>query len=150
MVAISRQDILPPPRNIVEVAKLVPFLSTFVAAVTAADLVETLSSPGPFTVFAPTNDAFAALPNGTLDKLLKPENKAALDDILTYHVLAAKVESKDLSDGQTAKTVEGKKVTVHISSGTVKINDATVVQADVEACNGVVHVIDKVLLPPKA
>merc|ERR1712085_121937 len=109
--------------------------------------VTTLSSPGPFTVFAPTNDAFAALPAGTLDSLLKPENKATLVDILTYHVVGAVALSTDLSDGQVIDTVEGKSVTVHIGDG-VKINDANVVMADVMATNGVVHVIDGVLLPP--
>merc|ERR1712032_86720 len=122
-------------------------LSTLVTAVVAGDLVETLSSPGPFTVFAPVNAAFAALPEGTLDTLLKPENKDQLVDILTYHVVGAAACSKDLSDGQTITTVEGKDVTVHIGDG-VKINDANVVKADVMASNGVVHVVDGVLIPP--
>merc|ERR1712032_1448161 len=122
-------------------------LSTLVTAVVAGDLVETLSSPGPFTVFAPVNAAFAALPEGTLDSLLKPENKDQLIDILTYHVVGAAAFSKDLSDGQTITTVEGKDVTVHVGSG-VKINDANVVKPDVEASNGVVHIVDGVLLPP--
>merc|ERR1712048_1129494 len=101
------------------------------------------SSPGPFTVFAPTNDAFGALPAGTLDTLLKPENKGQLVDILTYHVVGAKALSTDLSDGQSITTVEGKAVTVHIK-------DANVVTPDVLATNGVVHVVDGVLLPPTA
>merc|ERR1719261_617908 len=104
-----------PTMNIVKFAESVKELSTLVAAVVAGGLVDTLSSPGPFTVFAPTNEAFAALPNGTLSRLLKPENKAQLDDILTYHVLPAKVLSTDLKNGETAKTVEGKSVIVHIS-----------------------------------
>jgi len=133
--------------NIVELAQSVDTLSTLVAAVVAGDLVTTLSSPGPFTVFAPTNVAFAALPAGTLDALLKPENKATLVDILTYHVVGAVALSTDLSDGQVIATVEGKSVTVHIGDG-IKINDATVVMADVMATNGVVHVVDGVLLPP--
>merc|ERR1712228_554796 len=133
--------------NIVELAQSVDDLSTLVAAVVAGDLVETLSSPGPFTVFAPVNAAFAALPAGTLDTLLKPENKDQLVDILTYHVVGAKALSTDLSDGQTITTVEGKDVTVSIGKS-VKINDATVVKADVLASNGVVHVVDGVLLPP--
>merc|ERR1719162_2040797 len=136
-----------PTLNIVELAQSVDTLSTLVAAVVAGDLVTTLSSPGPFTVFAPTNDAFAALPAGTLDSLLKPENKATLVDILTYHVVGAVALSTDLSDGQVIDTVEGKSVTVHIGDG-VKINDANVVMADVMATNGVVHVVDGVLLPP--
>merc|ERR1711920_1052275 len=133
--------------NIVELAQSVDDPSTLVAAVVAGDLVETLSSPGPFTVFAPLNSAFAALPDGTLDSLLKPENKDQLVDILTYHVVGAAAYSKDLSDGQTITTVEGKDVTVHIGDG-FKINDANVVKPDVEASNGVVHVVDAVLLPP--
>merc|ERR1712166_1593718 len=136
-----------PTMNIVELAQSFDTLSTLVAAVVAGDLVTTLSSPGPFTVFAPTNDAFAALPAGTLDTLLKPENKATLVDILTYHVVGAVALSTDLSDGQVIDTVEGKSVTVHIGDG-VKINDANVVMADVMATNGVVHVLDGVLLPP--
>lgn len=124
-------------------------LSTLVAAVKAAGLVETLQGSGPFTVFAPTNEAFAALPAGTLESLLKPENKAKLVSILTYHVIGAKVMSSDLSNGQKAKTVEGEDVKVSIGSEGVMINDAKVVAADVSASNGVVHVIDKVILPPK-
>merc|ERR1712176_664237 len=139
-----------PTMNIVELAQSVDTLSTLVAAVVAGDLVETLSSPGPFTVFAPTNDAFGALPAGTLDTLLKPENKGQLVDILTYHVVGAKALSTDLSDGQSITTVEGKAVTVHIKDGDVKINDANVVTPDVLATNGVVHVVDGVLLPPTA
>lgn len=123
-------------------------LSTLVAAVKAADLVATLQSDGPFTVFAPTNEAFAALPKGTLDMLLKPENKDKLVAILTYHVVAGKVMSTDLSNGQKAKTVQGENVSVSIMGGSVKISGAKVVAADVKAKNGVVHVIDKVILPP--
>jgi uncharacterized surface protein with fasciclin (FAS1) repeats len=136
-------------KDIVALAQSVPDLSTLVKAVVAGGLVDTLKGPGPFTVFAPTNEAFASLPAGTLEKLLKPENKKELDDILLYHVLNAKVLSSDLKDGEVAKTVEGKSVTVHIySTGAIKINKATVQQANVLACNGVVHVIDSVLLPP--
>ncbi|MBS0011595.1 MAG: fasciclin domain-containing protein [Bacteroidales bacterium] len=135
--------------DIVDLAVATDFLSTLVAAVKAADLVETLKSDGPFTVFAPTNDAFAALPEGTLESLLKPENKDQLIAILTYHVVAGKVKSTDLSDGMKAKTVQGSEITVGISSSGVKINDASVTAADIMASNGVVHVIDKVILPPK-
>jgi len=124
-------------------------LSTLVVALKAAGLVETLQGPGPFTVFAPTNEAFAALPKGTLESLLKPENKAKLVSILTYHVIAAKVMSSDLSNGQEAKTVEGGDVKVTVGAMGVMINDAKVVAADVAASNGVVHVINKVILPPK-
>lgn len=123
-------------------------LSTLVAAVKAGGLVETLQGDGPFTVFAPTNEAFAALPEGTLEMLLKPENKDKLVAILTYHVVAGEVMSTDLSNGQMAKTVQGGSVKVSISYGNVKISGAKVVAADVKASNGVVHVIDKVILPP--
>merc|ERR1712209_108559 len=134
--------------NIVELAQSVDDLSTLVAAVVAGDLVETLSSPGPFTVFAPTNEAFAALPAGTLDTLLKPENKGQLVDILTYHVLPAKVLSTDLKPKQVVKTVEGKDLLVTIYKGNVYANKAKVVGADNMASNGVAHIIDGVLLPP--
>lgn len=123
-------------------------LSTLVAAVKAGGLVETLQGDGPFTVFAPTDEAFAALPKGTLEMLLKPENKDKLVAILTYHVVAGKVMSTDLSNGQKAKTVQGEQVDVAIRRGDVKISGAKVVAADVQAKNGVVHVIDKVILPP--
>merc|ERR1711957_1081994 len=102
------------PKNLVGLAQSVDILSTLVAAVVAGDLVGTLSSPGPFTVFAPTNEAFAALPNGTLDSLLQPENKPQLVDILTYHVVGTAAVSSDLVDGQHLITVEGKAVTVHV------------------------------------
>jgi len=133
-------------KNIVELAEDTAALSTLVAAVVAGDLVDTLSSPGPFTVFAPTNDAFAALPNGTLNSLLRPENKPQLVDILTYHVVGTAAFSSDLVDGQQLATVEGKSLTVHVADD-IKINDAKVVIPDVMASNGVVHVVDAVLLP---
>lgn len=123
-------------------------LSTLVAAVKAGGLVETLQGNGPFTVFAPTNEAFAALPEGTLEMLLKPENKDKLVQVLTYHVVAGKVMSTDLSNGQKAKTVQGESITVAINSAGVKISGANVIAADVKAKNGVVHVIDRVILPP--
>lgn len=134
-------------KNIVELAIGAENLSTLVAAVQAGGLVETLSGDGPFTVFAPTNDAFAALPDGVLDMLLLPENQEKLVAILTYHVVAGKVMSTDLQDGQTAATVQGDEIKVDLSDG-AKINGAAVVAADVEATNGVVHIIDKVILPP--
>lgn len=152
-VHVIDQVILPPSmtktepsKNIVELAVATESLSTLVAAVKAAGLVDVLAGEGPFTVFAPTNDAFAALPKGTLESLLKPENKDQLIAILKYHVVPAKVMSTDLEDGQEAATVQGEKVKVDLSSG-VKISGASVVGADVEASNGVVHVIDKVILP---
>lgn len=134
--------------DIVDLAVSTDFLSTLVAAVKAGDLVETLKGDGPFTVFAPTNDAFSALPEGTLESLLLPENKDQLIAILSYHVVAGKVKSTDLSDGMKAKTVQGSDIKVGISDAGVKINDASVKSADIEASNGIVHVIDKVILPP--
>lgn len=121
--------------------------TTLVAAVSAAGLVETLSGDGPFTVFAPTNAAFAALPEGTVDNLLKPEMKDQLTGVLTYHVVAGNVLSGDLSDGQVVTTLNGQELTVSIKDGKVMINGATVVAADLAGTNGVVHVIDAVLLP---
>merc|ERR1712137_955205 len=149
--------LLPPSNlpNIVELAESVKDLSTLVSAVVAGDLVDTLSSPGPFTVFAPTNDGFAALPAGTLDSLMKPENKAQLVDILTYHVLPVKALSTDLDLFQAVKTVEGKNLHVQKWGGIVKVGPSlqstdlkTVTAADNLASNGVVHIIDGVLLPP--
>lgn len=135
-------------KNIVQLAQGTASLSTLVDAVVAADLAETLSKPNAeYTVFAPTNDAFAALPEGTLEDLLKPENKAKLANILTFHVVSSKALSSDLKDGQKIKTVQGDELTVKIMDGKVMINDAEVVTADVPASNGVVHVINKVLLP---
>jgi uncharacterized surface protein with fasciclin (FAS1) repeats len=133
--------------NIVETAVANGSFKTLVAAVTAAELVETLSGAGPFTVFAPVDDAFAALPAGTVESLILPENKAQLTGILTYHVVAGKVMSTDLSDGMEAATVNGGKITIHIHDGKVLVNDAEVVLADVETDNGVIHVINKVILP---
>jgi len=133
-------------KNIVEIASGNKDFSTLVAAVVAAGLAETLSGNGPFTVFAPTNEAFAKLPAGTVEELVKPENKAKLAAILTYHVVAGKVMSKDLSDGQKAKTVNGQEIAVTMKNG-VKIDTANVTTADLEASNGVIHVIDSVIMP---
>lgn len=133
-------------KDIVDTAVSAGSFETLVAAVQAAGLVETLKGEGPFTVFAPTDEAFAALPEGTVASLLEPENKDQLVAILTYHVVPGKVMSTDLSDGMTAATVQGGDITVDLSDG-VKINGATVVTADVEASNGVIHVIDTVILP---
>jgi uncharacterized surface protein with fasciclin (FAS1) repeats len=130
--------------NIVEVAVGAGNFKTLVAAVTAAGLGDTLSGPGPFTVFAPTDDAFAKLPAGTVEGLLK--DIPALTKILTYHVVAGKVMAADAAKLTSAKTVEGGELKIDASSG-VKINNATVIQADVAASNGVIHAIDAVLLP---
>ena len=132
--------------DIVAVASSTEGFSTLVAALTAASLVETLQGEGPFTVFAPNDEAFAALPAGLLEKLLLPENVAVLTSILTYHVVAGKVMSTDVTTGD-APTVEGSTLALDTMSG-VMVNDATVIAADVEASNGVIHVIDKVLVPP--
>ncbi|MCH7412999.1 fasciclin domain-containing protein [Belliella sp. R4-6] len=134
--------------DIVDLAVQTEFLSTLVAAVKAGDLVDVLKGDGPFTVFAPTNDAFAKLPAGTIENLLKPENKSQLVAILTYHVVAGKVYSKDLSDGMAAKTVQGAEVKISLKDGKAMVNNANVTTADIEASNGVVHVIDSVILPP--
>jgi uncharacterized surface protein with fasciclin (FAS1) repeats len=132
--------------TIVDVAVATEGFSTLVAAVQAAGLVETLSSEGPFTVFAPTDEAFAALPEGLLEKLLLPENSDLLVKILTYHVVAGQVLAADVVDGDVA-TVEGQSVTLDTMAG-VTVNGANVVLADVLASNGVIHVIDAVILPP--
>lgn len=134
-------------QNIVETAAATPQLTTLVDAVVAADLVETLESEGPYTVFAPTNNAFAQLPPEELERLLKPANQEELANILTYHVVEGDVKAADLSDGQKIETVQGDELTVKINGDKVMINDAQVVQADVEASNGTVHVIDAVLIP---
>ena len=132
--------------TIVDVAAGNPDFETLVAAVTAADLVETLSGDGPFTVFAPTDDAFDALPDGLLDALLLPENKDALTSILTYHVVSGEVMAADVTAGDVA-TVEGSTIAITTDGG-VMVNDANVVTTDVDASNGVIHVIDKVIVPP--
>merc|ERR1712178_473703 len=141
--------------NIVELAQSVDDLSTLVTAVVAADLADTLSSPGPFTVFAPTNEAFGALPAGTVDSLLKPENKAQLADILTYHVLPEQVLSTDLKFFQSVKTVEGKPLHVFKYGSSVRVGPSSkdlkkVTGADNLASNGVAHIIDGVMLPPSS
>lgn len=139
-------------QDIVALASGTEDLSTLVAAVQAADLVATLQGEGPFTVFAPTNAAFNALPAGTLDSLLEPANKEQLSGILTYHVVAGNITSDQLTDGQKVETVNGETLTVKIQDGKVMIMDAAggtanVTSADVKASNGVVHIIDAVLLP---
>jgi uncharacterized surface protein with fasciclin (FAS1) repeats len=120
--------------------------STLVAAIKAAGLVETLQGEGPFTVFAPTNEAFAKLPEGTVESLLKPENKEKLVSILTYHVVSGKVMAADVAAGEVA-TVNGEKATIAIADGKVSIDEAAIVTTDIEASNGVIHVINKVILP---
>ncbi|MCJ8143935.1 fasciclin domain-containing protein [Ancylobacter sp. A5.8] len=148
-IAVTSTAFADKKSDIVSVAVSTPELSTLVAAVKAAGLVDTLSGAGPFTVFAPTNAAFAALPAGTVEELLKPENKAKLTEILTFHVVPGKVMAADLKEGMKAKTVEGEEVTITLTGGP-KVNGANVTMADVSASNGVVHVIDKVILPKAA
>jgi len=133
--------------DIVDTAVEAGSFKTLVAAVQAAGLVDTLKGPGPFTVFAPTDEAFAALPAGTVEGLLKPENKDALIAVLTYHVVPDTVMSTDLQDGMSAATVQGKEVMIDLDSGPM-VNDANIVSADIAADNGVIHVIDKVIMPP--
>merc|ERR1712139_469532 len=147
----------PATKNLVQLAESVKDLSTLVAAVVAGGLADTLSSPGPFTVFAPTNEAFAALPAGVLTKLMKPQSKKELIDILTYHVLPEKVLSKDLKPFQSVKTVEGKPLHVTKWDGQVRVGPSllskdlqNVIKADNLASNGVVHIINGVLLPPSS
>ena len=132
--------------TIVDVATANGSFNTLVSALQAADLAETLSGPGPYTVFAPTDEAFAALPEGVLDKLLLPENEEVLTQILTYHVADGAVTSADLETGMVP-TLEGADVDVVVDNGAVTVNGAEVVQPDVTASNGVIHVIDTVLIP---
>jgi uncharacterized surface protein with fasciclin (FAS1) repeats len=136
------------PGNVVEVAVGAGSFNTLVAAIKAADLVGALQGEGPFTVFAPTDAAFAALPAGTLDDLLKPANKEKLKSILLYHVVPGKVMSSDLKGTIDAKTLEGQTVKIVASAMGVTVNGAKVATADVAASNGVIHVIDAVILPP--
>ena len=133
-------------KDIVDTAVEAGSFGTLVAAVQAAGLVDTLKGDGPFTVFAPTDEAFAALPEGTVEDLLKPENKDKLTAVLTYHVVPGKVMSGDLSNGMKAATVQGSEATI-MTEGGVMIDSANVVSADIEASNGVIHVIDAVILP---
>jgi uncharacterized surface protein with fasciclin (FAS1) repeats len=137
-------------QDIVDTAVSAGQFKTLAAALQAADLVNTLKGPGPFTVFAPTDAAFAKLPAGTVESLLKPENKAKLTAILTYHVVPGAVKAEQVTKINEAKTVNGAMIKISTNGGKVMINDATVVKADVAASNGVIHVIDKVILPPQS
>jgi uncharacterized surface protein with fasciclin (FAS1) repeats len=133
-------------KDIVDTAAAAGSFTTLLAAAEAAGLVDTLKSEGPFTVFAPTDEAFAALPEGTVESLLLPENKEMLAGILTYHVIAGKVMSTDLTDDMEATTVQGTTVMIDLDNG-VMVDDANVITADIETSNGVIHVIDKVIMP---
>jgi uncharacterized surface protein with fasciclin (FAS1) repeats len=134
-------------KDIVDTAVAAGSFKTLATALTAAGLIETLKGKGPFTVFAPTDAAFAKLPAGTVESLLKPENKAKLAGILTYHVVAGDVKAADVVKLTEAKTVNGQSVKIAVAGGKVKVNDANVVTTDIAASNGTIHVIDTVLLP---
>ena len=137
----------PATKDIVDTAVAAGKFKTLAAALKAAGLVETLKGSGPFTVFAPTDEAFAKLPPGTLEDLLKPQNKAKLQAILTYHVVPGRATAQDVASMTSAKTVNGKDLKLQMSDGKVMVNNATVTKADIAASNGVIHVIDTVLLP---
>ncbi len=149
LAVTNTEAVQPEKMDIVETASSAKVFGTLIAAVKAADLVEVLKSDGPFTVFAPTDDAFKKLTEGTIAKLLKPENKAMLVSILKYHVVSGKVVAADVVKLNSAKTVEGGSVTIKIKDGSVFLNgNSKVVQTDIAASNGVIHVIDTVLMPP--
>ncbi len=148
LVLFSATPAFAAEKDIVDTAAAAGF-KTLVAAVKAADLVDTLKGEGPFTVFAPTDEAFAKLPPGTVEELLKPENKDKLKAILTYHVVAGKVMAADVAklDGKNVKTVQGDPVAIKVDGGTVMVGKAIVTKTDIPTSNGVIHVIDTVLLP---
>ena len=149
LVLSSAVPALAAEKDIVDTAVAAQF-KTLVAAVKAADLVDTLKGEGPFTVFAPTDEAFAKLPPGTVEELLKPENKDKLKAILTYHVVAGKVMAADVVklNGRNVKTVQGNPVAIQVNGGAVMVGKAKVTKTDIVTSNGVIHVIDTVLLPP--
>ena len=147
-LAVGSTSVRAADKDIVDTAVEAGQFKTLAAALTAAGLVDTLKGPGPFTVFAPTDAAFAKLPEGTVEMLLKPENKDKLTAILTYHVVPGKVMAADVVKLDEAKTVNGAMVDVKVDGDTVMINDAKVAAADIAASNGVIHVIDTVILPP--
>ena len=146
-IAVGATSARATDKDIVDTAVGAGQFTTLAAALTAAGLVETLKGDGPFTVFAPTDEAFAALPAGTVDNLLKPENKDQLTAVLTYHVVPGKVMAADVVKVTEAKTVNGAEIAVKVDGETVMINDAKVTAADVAASNGVIHVIDTVVMP---
>lgn len=153
LALIAITAVIPPARaqqtrDIVDTAVGAGSFTTLAKALTAADLVATLKGPGPFTVFAPTDEAFAKLPAGTLDNLLKPENKAMLKRVLTYHVVPGRVMAADVVKVSSAKAVSGDALSIKASGGTVMVDKARVVKTDIAASNGIIHVLDSVLLPP--
>ena len=135
-------------KDIVDTAAAAGTFQTLIAAAQAADLVDALKGDGPLTVFAPNDAAFAALPEGTVENLLKPENKAQLQAVLLYHVVSGKIMAGDIGSGASPATLEGQKIDVVGSADGVTVNGANVIAADIEASNGVIHVIDAVILPP--
>jgi uncharacterized surface protein with fasciclin (FAS1) repeats len=145
--AISGLAAPAPSSDIVDTAVAAGSFKTLAAALEAAGLVEALKGAGPFTVFAPTDQAFSKLPPGALEDLLKPENKQKLQSILEYHVVAGEVMASDVVKLNSAKTLDGPSVSIRVKGGKVMVNDATVTQADIQCSNGVIHVIDTVLLP---
>jgi uncharacterized surface protein with fasciclin (FAS1) repeats len=145
--AAFADDMSMPAKNIVETAVSAGQFTTLVTALKAAGLVGALEGKGPFTVFAPTDAAFAKLPAGTVKTLLEPKNKKKLTEILTYHVVAGDVRAADVVKLTSAKTLNGQSVTISVNGGVVKVDDATVVKTDIVASNGVIHVIDTVLMP---
>ena len=149
-LAMATSAVAADKKDIVDTAAGADNFKTLVAAVKAAGLVDTLKGDGPFTVLAPTDEAFAKLPAGTVESLLKPENKDKLVAILTYHVIPGKAMKADVAklDGQSVKTVQGSPVKVAVGDDGVKINGAKVIATDIECTNGVIHVIDSVILPP--
>jgi len=148
MLGMAATTVSAQSKDVVDTAVANGSFKTLAAALEAAGLVETLKGAGPFTVFAPTDAAFAKLPAGTVENLLKPENKDQLRRVLTYHVVSGKVGSADVTKMRSAKAVSGDTISVAVKDGKVMINNATVVTADVGASNGVIHVIDTVILPP--
>ncbi len=136
-------------KDVVDTAMEAGQFKTLGTALEAAGLVATLKETGPFTVFAPTDEAFAKLPAGTLENLLKPKNKQKLTEILTYHVVAGKVMAADVAGIDEVKSVNGKMIDIEVEGFTVKVNDAAVTAADIAASNGIIHVIDKVIMPPE-
>lgn len=146
-VASARTGVQAQGKDIVDTAVSAGSFNTLAKALQAADLVDTLKGPGPFTVFAPTDAAFAKLPAGTLESLLKPENKAKLQRILKYHVVSGKVMAADVTKLGSAKAVSGDSITVKVQGGGVMVDEARVVKTDIQASNGVIHVIDTVILP---
>jgi len=151
MLGVSCAQVFAADKDIVDTAVSAGSFQTLVAAVKAADLVDTLKGKGPFTVLAPTDEAFKKLPEGTVQTLLKPENKGKLAAILKYHVIPAKAMAADVVklNGKKVKTVEGSEVAVEVVNGAVKVGNANVIKTDIETTNGVIHVIDTVLLPPE-